>query len=165
MDVEQLEGNWYTSVSEFEFNGIAHREAFHYHDTAMNHYVSNDTDISFVYRYFLPKVICFKMKDGQMIFTQDNIIKDFSCSLTKIKRGKKMVLSDSLYFTDGNSGTGLCSHGYVKLEGEFKNETTFEGNIIIENIYQRLTDHTLLSRLPIYSFNINKTIPVILVKH
>jgi hypothetical protein len=164
MDVKSLEGNWNASVSEFTFNGIAHREAFHVHDSAMNHYVFSDTDMIFKYTYILPKIISFKMKDGHLIYTQDNIIKDFISDFSKIKTGKEVVLCDSIYFTDGNYGPGLCSYGYGKLKGEFKNETIFEGNIVFENIYQRLTDHTILNYLPIYGYYINQTIPVKLEK-
>ncbi len=164
MDVQELEGKWETGISEFTFNGMVHREAYHVHDTAMNHYVFGDTDMIFSYRYYLPKVISFKMKEGQRIYNGDNHLYDFSSTITEIKRGKKMVLCDSIFFGDGNFGAGLCSYGYGKLEGEFKNETTFEGNIIFENVEQRLTDHTILNYLPIYRFSINQKIPVKLVK-
>ncbi len=164
MDADKLVGTWNTGVSELAFNGMAHREAYHVHDSAMNHYVFGDTEMVFAYRYSLPKIISFKMKGGQMIYNQDNNLKDFSSTIFEIKKGKNMVLCDSVFFSDGNYGSGLCSYGYAKLEGKFKNETTFEGNIIIENVYQRLTDHTILNYLPIYSYNINQRIPVKLVK-
>ncbi len=164
MDADKLVGNWNTGISEFTFNGMVHREAYHVHDSAMNHYVFGDTEMVFAYRYFLPKAITFKIKGGQMVYNQDISMKDFASTATEIKRGKNILLCDSIFFSDGNYGSGLCSYGYAKLEGKFKDENTFEGNIIIENVYQRLTDHTILNYLPIYSYNINQRIPVKLVK-
>jgi hypothetical protein len=164
MSYEKLEGNWNASISEFTFTGMAHREPFHVHDSAMNHYVYSDTDMMFSYTYVLPGTISFKMKNGTLIYNEKDISKDFISTFTKIRIGKNIVLCDSIYFGDGNFGSGLCSNGYGRLEGEFKNETTFEGNIIFDNIYQRLTDHTILNYLPIYSYYINQKVPVRLVK-
>ena len=163
---KNIEGDWQLQTTEFVYTGMAHRNAYIFHELSGIITYHNDTDILISIKYFLPDVINFIETENQLrYYLNDDYY--YTSDLPKhIKVNKTIVLCDSVTFDNGEMyfGTPNITSGICKLIGSFSTKNTFEGELVIENVYQENPYMSLFKGYPSYDYYINMIIPIKLIK-